>query len=228
MAWSATTILNDSLDVHGASMQVYLFPYPAGGYAGANIAAKIAALYVLGGYTDGTKKTPMTGSPWGSPDANGAQLKVKGNAIESDKMTGKRTIGLGSFEASVDMTFCDIDQAHVRDVCSVTTGEELTIALGVGQYGYKQSLIGSQRNIRTFGMIIRYLSPTVTSGTVVAYDHVLLPKVVIVPDFDLKFSRKDPTTAKIKITAMADGSLLSPDNNMPILMIHDVATGAAT
>jgi len=228
MAFSVATSINDTFEVPGAGVQAFLFGYPSGGYTGGTLALKLANI-MTNIYTDGTKLTPLTASQWAAFDSNGLQVAAKGVAIEVEKLTGpKHPIGFACFEADITGTFIDVDQAHMRDITSATTGEELTVAAGTGQYGYKSTLVGSQKNIRQFGMILRVPSVVVTTGTVVAYDHYVFPKVVCVPELDIKFSKKDPLSAKVKFTALTDSTIVSPDSAQPVLYIHMVANGAAT
>jgi len=223
----ALATINQSCKIVGSSMELYLFPYPSGGYTG-GLAGALTAMYT-NLYTTPASKTGVIGSQWALLDGSGVSFKYKADVIDADtNALGKVPAGYGPPEITVDGQLIDINADHIYDIFSSTSGEEVATTASSTVYGSKAVAIGSARRVQYLCGIIRWLSPTVTSGPVTAWDHILLPCLTITPEVDLKLNRKDNTVAKFTFRVLPDLTILSPDSNGAVAGFIDTATAPAT
>jgi len=215
-------IMNQDFEIPGYC-EVYLAAYPTGGYTGATLDLKIKNAYELF-YTDGEARNSikLTGQ-WANLDANGMSIKLKAGVVETDPQGGsKHPIAFQNLDADLEGIFYDCDVQHMADILSATSGEIITTASGVGKAGRKTLLVGSQKLLKKYAVMVRTVS--LIEGE---YDHWLFPRVVFSVDTDFKFSKKDPQACKFKITGLYDQTFLSPDNNSAVMAFKDVADTAA-
>jgi len=223
-------VLNPNYVQTGIGIQVYLVPYVVP--VGATLILKEQAI-LAEFFTSGiTQAALMAGAlPLGVFDHNGLALKVKGNTIEFNPMQGsKYPLAVSDYEGTVEGVIADIDSAHFQSLFGSTAGEFSSIAAGAGQTGQTITAFGNGKVLKQYSLMLRYPSVIVPvgSGTVTAFDCLVFPKVVIVPELDMKFAKKDPTTAKIQWTLVSDLNMLSPDNATPFLGFKVEVTAPAS
>ena len=195
----ALTSVNGSLERTGKG-QLYLVSAPVAD-PGASIALRITGYFNLF-YAAGTMKGTPTVSPWCNMDASGLSIKAKQNTVEYDPNDGsKHPVGIIDCDMSGEFTFADVDPAHLADAFSCTTEEIITIAASTGKGARSQALLGGQSVFNKLTAMYRMPSGLGIAGE---YDHFLFPRVIISPDADLKLSKKDMVTVKLKFTALND------------------------
>lgn len=213
--------------ITGTSMQLYLFAYPTAGYTGTGLAGKLADIY-QNVYTTGKTGDPIL-EQWALLDSNGVNFKYKADTIMVDTNNlGKIPAGYGPPEITIEGNCVDADAAHMKDILSSTSGEILGTSAAAGVYGSSAVAFGSARRVAYYGAIIRWLSPTVTTGTATAWDHIVIPRLAINPEMDLKFNRKDATLAKFAFMVLPDATIVSPDSTAAVAGFYDSATAPAT
>ena len=227
-------VANNNFNQTAVGIQAYLVPYVTP--AGATLTLRQQSMYTQF-FTSGiTKSATVTGfAPLGVFDANGPAFKAKGNLIEWNPLIGsKYPLATSDFEASVEGVIADIDSAHFQTLFGSTTNEVITIAAGVGQTGLTNTFFGNGKVLKQYTLMLRYPSVIVppgqgaSSGTVPGFDDCVFPRVVIVPELDMKFAKKDPTTAKISWQIISDMNFVSPDSGTPFLGWKAEVTTAAT
>ena len=221
----ALASINQSCKITGTSMQLYLYPYVAP--TGTTLTAQLASLY-SNIYTSGKTGTP-TIPQWALLDSTGCNFKYKSDMISVDtNFLGKVPAGFGPPEITMEGVCVDINADHLKDILGATTNELVTETATSTLYGSLAVAMGSQRRVAYYGAIVRWLSPTVVTGTDVAWDHLVIPRLVINPELDLKFNRKDPTVAKFNFMIIPDATILSADSGGAVSAIYDTATTPST
>jgi len=211
-------------------IQAYLVPYVAP--TGTTLIQKFQS-YLSQIYTSpATQGALVAGAaPCGVFDQSGFQMKAKNNTIEVNPLTGgKYPLAITDCEVTVEGVFLDVDYLHWQTFFGSTAGEIASVAPGVGQLGQTYSGLGNGKVLKQYTLMLRWPSTAVPLGsttTVPAWDGRVFPKVVIIPDLDCKFDKKDATTCKVTWTAISDLNLLSPDNGLPFSFFDIDCTAAA-
>ena len=211
-------------------IQAFLCPYVAP--VGANLLAKMQS-YLANYYTSGVTQSGLLvgAAPCGVFDESGFQQKTKADLLEvSPLIGGKYPLAMVSTETTIEGVFLDVDNAHWQTFFGTTAGETANVAPGAGQLGQTLTAVGNGKVLKLYTLMLRWPSVLIPvgTGTVTAWDGRVFPKVVIVPDLDIKYARKDPTKVKVSWTAIPDMNLLSPDNGTPFTMFDIDCTAAAT
>jgi hypothetical protein len=214
----------------GVGTYAYLTPYVAP--VGATLTLKEQS-FLTQFFTSGTTLAALaTGvAPMGVFDQSGYQVKAKGNLIEFTPLVGsKYPVAISDFEFNIEGVLADIDSAHMQNLFGSTAGEIVTVAPGTGQTGQTITAFGNGKAMKQYTLMLRTPSVLVPigTGTVAAYDITIFPRVVVVPELDIKYNKKDPTSAKVQFTALSDLNLLSPDNGTPFAAFKVEQTAAAS
>ena len=163
------------------------------------------------------------GQPWGNIDANGLACKIKQNPVEYDANNAPKVpVGIADTAISAEITFADVDPNHLADVLSATLNQKVTIAPSIGKAGRMSVSIGGSNVLINYTAM--YRSPSVLFPG--EFDHYLYLRPVIVVDTDLKLSKKDTVTCKIKLTCLPDKWLINPDTGTPELAVAEIANAA--
>ena len=163
------------------------------------------------------------GQPWGNIDANGLSCKVKQNGVEYDANNAPKVpIGVADTAVTAEITFADVDPNHLADVLSATLNQKVTIAPSTGKAGRMSVSIGGSNVLLNYTAMYRMPSVLFPGE----FDHFLYLRPVIVVDTDLKLSKKDTVTCKIKITCLPDKWLINPDTGTPELAVAEIANAA--
>src|SRR5690348_13306293 len=124
------TTINASFERTGRG-QLYLAAYPtADPGATTSLADEVKGFFGIF-YTDGDeRKTLKAGvKPWANIDANGLKTKVKQNVVDYDPNSGpKHAVAIADTAITGEVTFADVDPAHLADAMSLATEELLAQA----------------------------------------------------------------------------------------------------
>jgi len=204
----ALTTINAGFEKTGKG-NLYLAAAPTTDPGGSTTILATITGYYAKFYADGTTRKTLTGGvlPWANLDSSGLNVKIKQNTVEVDPNNGsKHPIGIIDTEMSGEITFLDCDPAHLADAFSCTAAELQAFAAASGKAGRKTVLLGGQSILLKYTAL--YRMPSLITGE---YDHWLFPRIVISPDIDLKLSKKDAISCKLRFTAQPDIYALNAD-----------------
>lgn len=170
-----------------------------------------------------TLRGDANGQPWGNIDANGLSCKVKQNAVEYDANNAPKVpVGIQDTSITAEITFADVDPLHLADVLSATLNQKVTIAPSTGKAGRMSVSIGGSNVLTNYTAMYRMPSVLFPGE----FDHWLYLRPVIVVDTDLKLSKKETVTCKVKLTCLPDKWLINPDTGTPELAVAEFANAA--
>lgn len=220
------TVQNSNFQKVGAG-QLYLAAAPSSNPGGVTP----TLLQVSDGYyglffdVPANKKVLKAGiEPYCNLTADGLSQKVTPATVEFDYNNGPKTKMLaGIDEASVEFSFYDGDTAHMADVFGLAAGDLLAIAAGAGKAGRKIACIGANANYNNVVALFRMQSVLVPGE----YDHFLWPLASIIPEIDVKLSKKDAFQIKTTLSLRPSPYALNAAGNGVICMA-DTADAAAT
>lgn len=220
----AIATINQNFEIPGYA-QVFLVAYPVSGYTGASQDEKIEAAYELF-YTDGTIRKGVTKvSEFANLNENGLGCKFKALTVETNPNGGsKHPIAFQNFEAELEGTFYDVDVNHLKDIFSAGSGAVKTTTAATGTAGRSTLLVGGQKRLTKYAMLVRLQSGNGVAGE---FDHYLFPRIVFDVDSDFKFTKKDALEMKFKATALYDNTFIDPDTQAPVLCFIDTVTAPA-
>jgi hypothetical protein len=154
--------------------------------------------------------------------AEGFSIKSKQNVVEVDPNNGsKHPIGITDTEIDLEFEFLDVDPAHVADMFSLTAAELVAVAAASGKAGRKFALVGGQSILNQ--VVACYQLPSLIAGQ---FDNYLFPRVVLYGDADIKLSKGNAISMKVKGKAIPDTYLVNADG-FGECMVVDVADAAA-
>lgn len=228
MTQTVLGVLNQSIKIVGPA-QVYLVPYPVGGYTGASDALKVTALKALffsDSATDACRV--VTPSAWADLDATGVEVKMKSAPIEYDPNNGsKYTMAYGPAGCDASWTFHDADANHMIDMWSALSGDTFTTAPGASIGGRTSVLLGRQSVPLQVAIMIRYAANIISPTGVNEYNYILIPNATINPDLQVKIDKKNAASCKVNPHAINEASLQGTQPMAPFALISQV-TAAAT
>ena len=168
-------------------------------------------------------RSDAQGIPWGNLDANGLSVKIKQNPVEFDANNAPKVpIGIQDTSVTAEITFADVDPNHLADVLSATLNQKVTIAPSVGKAGRMSVSIGGSNILNNYTGMYRMASVLYPGE----FDHYLFLRPVIIVDTDLKLSKKDTVTCKIKLTCQPDKWIYNLDSGTPELAVAEIANAA--
>lgn len=200
--------------------QIFLVASPAT-LAGADLAAKVKALFG-GFYVDGDIRNALTvTTPWAVLDKSGYKDKLQAKEIMADPNDGpEEVIGYEVIDYNSEVTIYDVDVQHMKDVLSASAAQVLTLAASATQAGRETLIGGGQRAPIDYMLLYRYPSKKVPGQ----FNNILVPRCNIVLDADRENSKGKARELKVKIRAKSFDLLLDPTTGMPTLWLEDFVT----
>lgn len=163
-------------------------------------------------------------SAWAYLTADGFKPKFKQNLIEVDPADGpKFALAAQDTMLEAEFSFMDVDVDHLIDAFSSVGANLTTIAASTGKAGRKRLGIGAERALTIYTAMYRMPSVLYPGE----FDHLIIPRCTIGADFDLELSKGKVVTGKVKLTAQAEPSLVSPFNGELMTHLWDFASAAA-
>lgn len=167
-------------------------------------------------------KTAML--PYCNLTADGLAQKVTPATVEFDYNNGPKTKMLaGIDEASVEFSFYDGDTEHLKDVFGLAAGDLISVTAAAGKAGRKIACIGANANYNNVVALFRMQSVLVPGE----YDHFLWPLANIVPEIDVKLSKKDAYQIKVTLSLRPSPYALNAAGN-GVICFSDTADAAAS
>lgn len=193
----ALAVMNSNFQRVGSG-QLYLATAPSADPGSGTLASTADGYYGMF-YTDAAAKKALKGgvNPYANLTANGITFKVKPSTVEFDYNNGpKNKVLSGIDEASCDFEFWDVDPAHLKDVFGLATGDLISVAAAAGKAGRKIVALGAATNYGLVTAMFRMAS-VLTPGE---FDHFLFPLAALVPEIDVKLSKKEGVNIKISMS----------------------------
>ncbi|MBS1729849.1 MAG: hypothetical protein JSS67_03625 [Bacteroidetes bacterium] len=206
--------------------QLYLAAYPsADPGATTSLVDEVEGFFGIF-YTDGLeRKTLKAGvKPWANIDSNGLKVKVKQNVVEYNPNAGsKHPVAIEDTAVSAEITFADVDPAHLADAMSLSAAELLAQAAAVGKAGRAVAILGGQTNLNKY--VAMYRMPSIlTPGE---YDHYLFPRITFNVDAEFDLSKAKVLTCKLMMAAQPDLYIINADG-FGEMAFADIANAPAT
>lgn len=162
-------------------------------------------------------------SPWGMLTAAGFKPKFKQEEVPIDPADGpKYTAFVQSLLTEAEFTFLDVNADHLADALSCASSQLISIAAATGKAGRSRLGVGSERALRLYAAMYRMPSVKFPGE----FDHLVIPRVTVALDTDLEFAKGKAVDCKIKLSAQAEPSLISPDNGEYMTCMFDYAVAA--
>ena len=218
--------INQSKKIQGPA-NVFLVPYPVGGYTGATDALRmtnILSQFFSDSATGACRA--LVPSVYSEIDAKGVEVTLKQAKLEFDSQNGKYPTGNAPTEASVSWSFKDIDAAKLCDIFSAITGDTISTAAAAGVAGRKIIFGGRQSTCNTFALMVRYVSEIATPQGGSEYRHFFLPFAAIQADVKLVIDKKGPSVIKVTAMGIPDYSLQGGQPWPPTFLTDDVIAAA--
>jgi len=202
--------------------QLYIIDYPSGGFTGASytdIRDAIVSNFLAA--DTGKLKTGLV--PYAVLDASGLETKTTEELLKFDPLIGpERVIGTISYGIEAEFTFIDNDIDHFKDAFSSTPSQSKVVEASAGKIGYTVAAFGGTTKKKAF--TLAYLTSSDVTGT---FEALIIPRVKFSVDTDLKFSKKNPQTMKLKVTGEPVLNFINPDTNLPEQFIKFQVNSAA-
>lgn len=168
-------------------------------------------------------RSDPNGTPWGNIDANGISVKIKQNTVDYDANNAPKVpVGIQDTGVTAEITFADVDPAHLADALSATLNQKVTIAPSTAKAGRMSVSIGGSNVLNNYTAMYRMPSVLFPGE----FDHFLFLRPVIVVDTDLKLSKKETVTCKLKLTCLPDKWVNNLDTGTPELAVAETANAA--
>lgn len=222
----ALAVINTNIQRVGTG-NLYLAAAPTSDPGSGTLATSVDGYYALfyGSAGKAAKKTLDTGIvAWSNITANGMNLKVKPAFVEFDPNNApKSKVLAGIDEATVEWEFYDVNPDHLKDVFGLAAGDLIAVTAASGVAGRKIAAVGANANMANLVAMYRMPSALISGE----YDHFMFPLVNLMPEIDVKLSKKDAVTVKVSASLRPSPYAKNAADN-GVFCVFDAADAAAT
>jgi hypothetical protein len=184
----ALTTINGNFERHGRG-ELFLVPCPTADPGTGTLASTVDGYYGLFYEDPAAKKALKAGiKPWCNLTSDGIEFTCKEASVTSDPNNGvKHDIPVGIDEASLKLSFQDVDAPHLADGLGLPASQIIAVAAAAGKAGRKIAVLGGARSPVRYVAMYRMVSAQVPGE----FDHYLFPRVSPKADGSIKLSKKE-------------------------------------